>query len=244
MRPFASPADARASSHSHFLAAKRRRRSRRITSRRAPCTVSVVFLVFRTSRACVTSSASRLIVVRLTIVEPRMYVDQDQEPYIDCNSVCANTSHSGHIHMRSATDMGWRTRSGATPTAPSGSIPPAMRRVLATVSYSVLLLLVLAPAAMAENDGRGFYGATNDKVITEAGFILVIFFPTLRAAREPVAAPPGTAQGRAQGGAQSTARRQPLARRLVDEPRRFAGGHQRHATRTRRSGCRDGAHAR
>jgi hypothetical protein len=53
-----------------------------------------------------------------------------------------------------------------------------MRRALATVSYSVLLLLVLAPAAMAENDGRGFYGATNDKVITEAGFILIIFFPT------------------------------------------------------------------
>ena len=28
------------------------------------------------------------------------------------------------------------------------------------------------------NDGRGFYGATDDKVVTEAGFILVIFFPT------------------------------------------------------------------
>lgn len=70
----------------------------------------------------------------------------------------------------------WEERT--TPPAPSGSIPPAMRRALATVSYSVLLLLVLAPVAMAENDGRGFYGATNDKVITEAGFILVIFFPT------------------------------------------------------------------
>jgi hypothetical protein len=53
-----------------------------------------------------------------------------------------------------------------------------MRRALATVSYSVLLLLVLAPAAIAENDGRGFYGATNDKVVTVAGFILVVFFPT------------------------------------------------------------------
>ncbi len=41
-----------------------------------------------------------------------------------------------------------------------------------------LLLLVLAPAALAYNDGRGFYGATNDKVITNAGFILIIFFPT------------------------------------------------------------------
>jgi preprotein translocase subunit YajC len=36
---------------------------------------------------------------------------------------------------------------------------------------------VLAPAAQAYNDGRGFYGATNDKVVTDAGFILIIFFP-------------------------------------------------------------------
>jgi hypothetical protein len=53
-----------------------------------------------------------------------------------------------------------------------------MRRVLMTVTTSALLLLVLAPAALAENDGRGFYGATNDKVVTNAGFILIIFFPT------------------------------------------------------------------
>ncbi|HXP28298.1 MAG TPA: hypothetical protein VN804_00965, partial [Solirubrobacteraceae bacterium] len=37
--------------------------------------------------------------------------------------------------------------------------------------------LVLASAAQAYNDGRGFYGATNDKVVTDAGFILIIFFP-------------------------------------------------------------------
>jgi len=40
------------------------------------------------------------------------------------------------------------------------------------------LLLVAAPAALAYNDGRGFYGATDDKVVTEAGLILVVFFPT------------------------------------------------------------------
>jgi hypothetical protein len=55
---------------------------------------------------------------------------------------------------------------------------PASRRLLAGLAASLVGLLVAAPAAMAENDGRGFYGATNDKVITEAGFILVIFFPT------------------------------------------------------------------
>ena len=53
-----------------------------------------------------------------------------------------------------------------------------MRRLLTALTSSVLLLLVLAPAALAENDGRGFYGATNDKVVTNAGFILIIFFPT------------------------------------------------------------------
>jgi hypothetical protein len=46
------------------------------------------------------------------------------------------------------------------------------------VSMLLLLALVLAPAAQAYNDGRGFYGATNDKVVTDAGFILIVFFPT------------------------------------------------------------------
>ncbi len=53
-------------------------------------------------------------------------------------------------------------------------------RLLATlVPLALLASLALAPAASAYNDGRGFYGATNDKVVTDAGFILVIFFPTL-----------------------------------------------------------------
>jgi preprotein translocase subunit SecG len=56
----------------------------------------------------------------------------------------------------------------------------AMRRagrLLATVvTPAVLLLLALAPAAYASNDGRGFYGATNDKVVTNAGFIVIGFF--------------------------------------------------------------------
>lgn len=52
-----------------------------------------------------------------------------------------------------------------------------MRRLLATLLTSALLLLTLAPAALADNDGRGFYGATNDKVVTNAGFILILFFP-------------------------------------------------------------------
>ncbi len=53
-----------------------------------------------------------------------------------------------------------------------------MRRLLTTFTSAILLLLVLAPAALAEteNDGRGFYGATNDKVVTNTGFIVIIFF--------------------------------------------------------------------
>jgi hypothetical protein len=53
-----------------------------------------------------------------------------------------------------------------------------MRRLYASLSLGVLLLpLVLAPVAQAHNDGRGFYGATNDKVVVDAGFILIVFFP-------------------------------------------------------------------
>ncbi len=52
-------------------------------------------------------------------------------------------------------------------------------RLLATlIPLALLASLVLAPAASAYNDGRGFYGATDDKVVTDAGFILIIFFPT------------------------------------------------------------------
>ena len=57
-----------------------------------------------------------------------------------------------------------------------------MRRRFASAAafaYTVLALtLALATSAAAHNDGRGFYGATDDKVVTDAGFILVIFFPT------------------------------------------------------------------
>jgi preprotein translocase subunit SecG len=50
-------------------------------------------------------------------------------------------------------------------------------RLLATlIPLALLALLVLAPAASAFNDGRGFYGATTDKDIVDTGFILIIFF--------------------------------------------------------------------
>ena len=41
-------------------------------------------------------------------------------------------------------------------------------------------LLVLAPAALArDNGGQGWYGETDDKVITNAMFLVIIFVPTV-----------------------------------------------------------------
>jgi hypothetical protein len=48
-----------------------------------------------------------------------------------------------------------------------------LRRLLA---FALLVSLVLAPSAGAYY-GRGLYGETNDKVVTNAGFLLIIFFP-------------------------------------------------------------------
>jgi hypothetical protein len=52
-----------------------------------------------------------------------------------------------------------------------------MKRLLAALPATVLILLVLAPAAMAHDGGEGWWGETNDKVVTNAGFILIVFFP-------------------------------------------------------------------
>jgi hypothetical protein len=54
-----------------------------------------------------------------------------------------------------------------------------MRRLPISLLAALLALLVLASPALAENDGRGFYGATDDRAIVYGGFILIIFFPTL-----------------------------------------------------------------
>jgi preprotein translocase subunit SecG len=62
--------------------------------------------------------------------------------------------------------------------APLCRIAEMRNRLLTrTIPLALTLTLALAPAAGAYNDGRGFYGATNDKVVTDAGFILIIFFP-------------------------------------------------------------------
>jgi hypothetical protein len=54
---------------------------------------------------------------------------------------------------------------------------PAMRRLIGPLTLALTLVLVLAPAAMGHDGGEGTYGQTNDKVVTNAGFILIAFFP-------------------------------------------------------------------
>jgi preprotein translocase subunit SecG len=56
---------------------------------------------------------------------------------------------------------------------------PAMRSTVRTVLLTVLLLAVTAPIAAAHDGGEGLYGETNDKVVTNAGFVLIAFFPLL-----------------------------------------------------------------
>ncbi|HEX6696345.1 MAG TPA: hypothetical protein VF080_06100 [Solirubrobacteraceae bacterium] len=52
-----------------------------------------------------------------------------------------------------------------------------MKRLLTALPYALVVLLVLAPAALAHDGGEGWWGETNDKVVTNAGFILIVFFP-------------------------------------------------------------------
>jgi heme/copper-type cytochrome/quinol oxidase subunit 2 len=52
-----------------------------------------------------------------------------------------------------------------------------MKRLLTALPVTVAALLVLAPAALAHDGGEGWWGETNDKIVTNAGFILIVFFP-------------------------------------------------------------------
>jgi len=50
-------------------------------------------------------------------------------------------------------------------------------RFLASTLLAAALLAPAAPAAVAHDGGEGLWGETNDKVITNAGFILIAAFP-------------------------------------------------------------------
>jgi hypothetical protein len=53
----------------------------------------------------------------------------------------------------------------------------AMRRLFTTLSTLILALALFAPAALAQNSGQGAIGEAGDKTVTNAGFILIGFFP-------------------------------------------------------------------
>jgi hypothetical protein len=55
-----------------------------------------------------------------------------------------------------------------------------MRRTVATLTTLAIGLLLLAPgSAFAQDHGQGTYGEVSDKVITNAGFMVIAFFPLL-----------------------------------------------------------------
>jgi hypothetical protein len=57
-----------------------------------------------------------------------------------------------------------------------------IRGVLRTIVLTGLFLALMAPAALASeghDGGEGWWGETNDKVITNAGFIIIAGIPTL-----------------------------------------------------------------
>jgi hypothetical protein len=54
--------------------------------------------------------------------------------------------------------------------------------VLRTAVLTIVFLALAAPVALAQDGhdgGEGLYGETNDKVVTNAGFILIVAFPLL-----------------------------------------------------------------
>ncbi|HUA06444.1 MAG TPA: hypothetical protein VMB27_21240 [Solirubrobacteraceae bacterium] len=55
-------------------------------------------------------------------------------------------------------------------------------RIIAALTTTALIVLATAPAAFAtgvSHGGEGWYGETNDTVITNAMFMVIIFFPTI-----------------------------------------------------------------
>ena len=54
-----------------------------------------------------------------------------------------------------------------------------MRRTLHLLALTALLLALSAPAALAHDGGEGWWGETSDKIVTNAGFIIIAAYPLL-----------------------------------------------------------------
>jgi hypothetical protein len=53
------------------------------------------------------------------------------------------------------------------------------RAAVRTAAFTLIAVLLSAPVALAHDGGEGWYGKTDDKVVTNAGFIIIAFFPVL-----------------------------------------------------------------
>ena len=52
-----------------------------------------------------------------------------------------------------------------------------LRRLPAGLLIAVTALLIVTAPVLAHDGGEGWWGETDDRVVTNAGFILIIFFP-------------------------------------------------------------------
>jgi len=52
-----------------------------------------------------------------------------------------------------------------------------LRRLPVTATLALTALLLYAAPVLAHDGGEGLWGETNDRVVTNAGFILIIVFP-------------------------------------------------------------------
>jgi hypothetical protein len=52
-----------------------------------------------------------------------------------------------------------------------------LRRLPICAVLAITTVLVAAAPVLAHDNGEGWYGETNDRVVTNAGFILIVFFP-------------------------------------------------------------------
>ena len=63
-------------------------------------------------------------------------------------------------------------------------LPISRTRIMTALLVVSVTVLAFAPAALAQGagengGGQGWYGETSDKVITNAMFVVIAFFPTL-----------------------------------------------------------------
>ena len=52
-----------------------------------------------------------------------------------------------------------------------------LRHLPISAVLAVTAVLVAAAPVIAHDGGEGWWGETNDRVVTNAGFILIVFFP-------------------------------------------------------------------